>query len=237
MRKAPFTDHSDSRNLGAGRIRVMRRRRAPHVVWIALLLLSLAAALLLPRLALIRRYSDRIFSTQSAPSRTTAIVFGAGLRRDGTPTLVLADRVEAAASLYHQGTVQSILLSGSTRAQSYDEAEAMRTLAVQLGVDPADILLEHGPEPRRRRGEPGLRHPLRPAGDPTLHPAPLAQQEALRDRGRWRRPISHDTRRGCWFNCATPPPLVAVLDAPTQASARASGEAVALPDRGDSHGS
>ncbi len=85
------------------------------MVWFALLLLFLAAALLLPRLTLIRRYADRIFSPGNAPTHTTAIVFGAGLRRDGTPTLVLADRVAAAAALYRRGSVQSVLLSGSTR--------------------------------------------------------------------------------------------------------------------------
>jgi vancomycin permeability regulator SanA len=104
------------------------------VPWIPILVGITAAALLLPRLALVQRYAARIFTTEGAPGRTTAIVFGAGLRRDGTPTTVLADRVATAATLYHRGRVQSILLSGSTRGQRYDEAEAMRALALQLGV-------------------------------------------------------------------------------------------------------
>ena len=102
--------------------------------WIPILVGIAAAALLLPRMALVQRYAARIFTTDGAPGGTTAIVFGAGLRRDGTPTTVLADRVATAASLYHRGRVQSLLLSGSTHGQRYDEAEAMRTLALQLGV-------------------------------------------------------------------------------------------------------
>jgi len=101
---------------------------------LAIVLGVTAAALLLPRLALIQRYAARIFTPAAAPSGTTAIVFGAGLRRDGTPTTVLADRVTTAATLYHGGRVQSLLLSGSTHGQRYDEAEAMRTLALRLGV-------------------------------------------------------------------------------------------------------
>lgn len=110
--------------------------------WLPILLGVIAAALLLPRLAFAQRYASRIFSPAAAPGGSTAIVFGAGLRRDGTPTTVLADRVSTAATLFHQGRVQSLLLSGSTRAPRYDEAEAMRTLALQLGVPDEAILVD-----------------------------------------------------------------------------------------------
>jgi vancomycin permeability regulator SanA len=112
------------------------------VAWVTLLLAVALAALLVPRLMLLQRYARGIVAPADAPTRATAIVFGAGLRRDGTPTLVLADRVAAAARLYHEGRVQSLFLSGSARGQAYDEAEAMRRLAVELGVDPQDILVD-----------------------------------------------------------------------------------------------
>jgi vancomycin permeability regulator SanA len=47
---------------------------------------------------------------------------------------VLADRVAAAARLYHQGKVQRLLLSGSQRPPDYDEPAAMLNLALKLGV-------------------------------------------------------------------------------------------------------
>jgi len=112
------------------------------VAWVTLLLAVALAALLIPRLMLIQRYARGLVAPADAPTRTTAIVFGAGLRRDGTPTQVLADRVVAAAELYHQGSVQSLFLSGSARGRAYDEAEAMRTLAIELGVDPQAILVD-----------------------------------------------------------------------------------------------
>ena len=215
------------------------------MVWIALLLVFLAAALLLPRLSLIRRYAGRIFSPGSAPTRPTAIVFGAGLRRDGTPTLVLADRVAAAAALYRQGSVQSVLLSGSTRAQSYDEAEAMRALAVELGVDPADILLD-------KHGTRTLETCLRASQSFGIHSALLVTQrfhlpralvlcEALgMEADGVEADLSRYSTRSRWFweLRELPASLVAVLDAARVRQAlQAAAEAVALPDAGEPHGS
>lgn len=72
----------------------------------------------------------------------TAVVFGAGLRRDGRPTTVLADRVSTAVSLYRQGKAKTLLMSGSSNASGYDEAAAMLEFAAQLGVPRDDILVD-----------------------------------------------------------------------------------------------
>lgn len=112
------------------------------MAWTALVLGVAVSALLVPRLTLVRRYASQIFTPAAAPGQPIAIVFGAGLRRDGTPTLVLADRVATAASLYREGKIQALLLSGSTHGARYDEAEAMRTLALRLGVPSEAILLD-----------------------------------------------------------------------------------------------
>lgn len=105
--------------------------------------LALAAAYL-PRWLLTRRYQPSIVSHLEAPSRPIAIVFGAGLRSDGTPTRVLEDRVRTAASLYHGGKVTTLILSGSQSGATYDEPGAMLVLALQLGVPHKDILLDRG---------------------------------------------------------------------------------------------
>jgi SanA protein len=101
-------------------------------------LLAIAAAavvaLTVPRWLLLYRYGGRIHTPAGAPPSKVAIVFGAGLRRDGSPTLVLADRVAAATDLYQRGLVERLLLTGSARGWSYDEAGAMAALAVDLGV-------------------------------------------------------------------------------------------------------
>ena len=96
----------------------------------------------LPRWILSTRYSGRILSPEKARSMPTAVVFGAGLRRDGRPTTVLADRVSTAVSLYQQGKVNTLLMSGSSNASGYDEAAAMLEFALQLGVPQEDILVD-----------------------------------------------------------------------------------------------
>ncbi|HSB88480.1 MAG TPA: ElyC/SanA/YdcF family protein [Anaerolineales bacterium] len=107
-------------------------------MWMAIIGVA-AALLVVPRWLLWLRYSARIHPLESSPHAPVAIVFGAGLRRDGTPTLVLADRVAAAVELYRQGRVDRILLTGSVRGPGYDEAGAMAALAVELGA-PAEAL-------------------------------------------------------------------------------------------------
>lgn len=116
---------------------------SPPLRWVMLgILISLI--LIVPRWFLIRRYYPRIHSIENAPEKTTAIVFGAGLRRDGTPTTVLADRVSTAAALYREGKVQRILMSGSVDGDQYNEPAAMRSLALNLGVPDQDILIDTG---------------------------------------------------------------------------------------------
>ena len=72
-----------------------------------------------------------------------AIVFGAGLTRSGEPTAVLYDRVATAVELYQRGLVNKLLLSGDNRFEDYNEPEAMRRAAVQLGVPDEDLVLDY----------------------------------------------------------------------------------------------
>jgi vancomycin permeability regulator SanA len=70
-----------------------------------------------------------------AEARPVALVLGAGLRRDGRPTLLLARRLDIAADLYHRGTVDAVLVSGAD-----DEPAAMRTHLLAAGVPDAKIV-------------------------------------------------------------------------------------------------
>ncbi len=76
------------------------------------------------------------------PQAPVAIVFGAGLWRSGAPTPVLADRVTTAVELYEQGRVSKLLLSGDNSDPGYNEPEAMRQLALRLGVPDSDLVLD-----------------------------------------------------------------------------------------------
>lgn len=101
----------------------------------------LAAVLILPRWLLAWHHARRVHSLDRPPSdpRPIAIVFGAGLRRDGLPTAVLADRVATAVSLYRLGLVDGLLMSGTRREGGYDEPASMTRLALEMGV-PAEAI-------------------------------------------------------------------------------------------------
>jgi SanA protein len=76
------------------------------------------------------------------PSRI-AIVFGAGLQRDGSPSPVLQDRVATAVQLYKAGKVEKLLMSGDNRFVDYNEPGAMQAYALSLGVPEEDIVLDY----------------------------------------------------------------------------------------------
>ena len=101
------------------------------------------AGMILPRLITSLYAMNKIHQKDDAPSERVAVVFGAGLRRDGTPTPILRDRVETAADLYFTGKVEKLLMSGDNRFVNYNEPEAMRQYALSLGVPNDAIVLDY----------------------------------------------------------------------------------------------
>ena len=97
----------------------------------------------IPRLITSLHSIDRIYQKDDVPVKRVAIVFGAGLRHDGTPTPILRDRVNTAASLYFSGKVEKLLMSGSMQYLTYNEPESMRQYALSLGVPDEAIVLDY----------------------------------------------------------------------------------------------
>jgi len=87
--------------------------------------------------------APRTFSVEKSPTAPVAIVFGAGLSRDGSPSPVLRDRVATAAQLYFDGKVSKLLMSGDNRFINYNEPGAMREYAIRLGVPEEAIVLDY----------------------------------------------------------------------------------------------
>ena len=85
----------------------------------------------------------RYFQAEKVPSEPVAIVFGAGVWADGTPTPMLADRVEGAVELYRLGRVNKILMTGDNATPEYNEVVAMQQYAERLGVPSQDIKLDY----------------------------------------------------------------------------------------------
>ena len=120
-------------------------KKITKFLWCFTLILSLLIlfGLFLPKLVLLLYAKPRTFAVEAVPAERIAIVFGAGLRKDGTPTAILKDRVETAAQLYQQGKVNKLLMSGDNRFVEYNEPEAMRQYALNLGIPDKDIVLDY----------------------------------------------------------------------------------------------
>ncbi len=92
----------------------------------------------------VESYKTLIFSDINFVSNApVALVFGAGLRKNGAPSDVLSDRVVSAVELYKAGKVKKILMSGDNGSKQYDEVTAMKNLAVEKGVPEADVVLDY----------------------------------------------------------------------------------------------
>lgn len=87
------------------------------------------------------RSEGRIVTDANRIDADVAAVLGAGLRPDGTPTKVLADRVEAGAALFRAGSVRELVMSGDDN-DGGDQPGAMRRLAVGRGVPSERIELD-----------------------------------------------------------------------------------------------
>jgi SanA protein len=106
-------------------------------VWTLILLIAVFG---IPRLVTAIISNGKIYTTSEAPLARAAVVFGAGLQRDGSPSPVLKDRVASAVHLYKLGKVEKILMSGDNRFLDYNEPAAMKTYAISLGV-PEDVIV------------------------------------------------------------------------------------------------
>ncbi len=100
-------------------------------------------ALAVPRLVTGLYAWNKITPAAGAPARRVAIVFGAGLWRDGSPTPVLQDRVAAAAELYFSGKVEKLLMSGDNSYIYHNEPGAMHDYAIDLGIPEGAIVLDY----------------------------------------------------------------------------------------------
>jgi SanA protein len=77
------------------------------------------------------------------PHAQAALILGAQVYRDGKPSIMLRDRVNAGAELYRAGRVDKLLLSGDHSRKDYDEVGTMRRLLLAQGIPAQDIFTDH----------------------------------------------------------------------------------------------
>jgi len=110
---------------------------------IIFLLIATFLILIFLRVILYISASQKTYQIEDAPKSQIAIVFGAGLRNDGSPSPVLKDRVMTAVQLHKSGKVKKLLLTGDNHFVNYNEPEAMASFARDLGVPQTDLIMDY----------------------------------------------------------------------------------------------
>ncbi len=71
------------------------------------------------------------------------LVLGCLVRADGSPSDMLADRLDTAIALYNAGVSDKIVMSGDHGTADYDEVNAMKQYAIDRGVPSEAIFMDH----------------------------------------------------------------------------------------------
>lgn len=94
------------------------------------------------------RYASRIIdgSTFNAPRSTlhasAAIVLGASINRDGTPSDALRDRLEEGIALYGAKTVDHVFVTGDDGEYHADEIDVMKPFLLQHGIPEEKLAID-----------------------------------------------------------------------------------------------
>ena len=71
------------------------------------------------------------------------LVLGCQVRSDGTPSLMLSDRLDLGIELYNIGAAPKLLMSGDHGQVEYNEVSAMKQYATDTGIASEDIFMDH----------------------------------------------------------------------------------------------
>lgn len=132
-------DHDDKGRIG--------RRRIGRI---SILLVCAAVAIIAAGLGInshVRHAAgERIISIEEAAGLTGVdciLVLGCGVWEDGSPTPMLADRLEYGVALYRKGVSGKLLMSGDHGCKEYDEVNVMKRQAVDAGIPSGDVFMDH----------------------------------------------------------------------------------------------
>ncbi len=83
------------------------------------------------------------YSVSTVPRRDVALVLGAGVLPNGTPTEYLRARLDLGYDLFQAGKVRAILVSGDNGEKHYNEPDVMREYLIRKGVPPKKVVADY----------------------------------------------------------------------------------------------
>ena len=114
------------------------------IIFALILIIILCGALLIVN-NVQSKGEKRIVTKDMLPKKVDAIiVLGAGVREDGTPSAILADRLLTSLDILKIGVKGKLLLSGDHGRRGYNEVGAMKKYVLDnLDIEEKDIFLDH----------------------------------------------------------------------------------------------
>ena len=86
--------------------------------------------------------AGHMYAESDVPAAPVALVLGAKVFPDGTPSPFLSARLDLAKRLYNAGRVEMIIVSGDGHAPEFDEPSAMRDYLIDAGVPASHLLVD-----------------------------------------------------------------------------------------------
>ena len=134
--------------LGSGRrLATKQRGILQSALWLLLSLVILGAVAVLSINATVIWTADEHILTEEAAAKLEDVdcilVLGCRVYSDGEPSAMLHDRLKRGVALYEAGAAGKLLMSGDHGRADYDEVDAMKQFAVDCGISPEDVFMDH----------------------------------------------------------------------------------------------
>ncbi len=123
----------------------MKKKKKALLIAAAVLVLLALVLGLGPDLLIAASARSRIVTPEKAAGygADCILVLGAGLLPDGSPSLMLGERIQTGVDLYEAGAAPKLLMSGDHGRTDHDEVNAMKDAAMARGVPSEDVFMDH----------------------------------------------------------------------------------------------
>lgn len=125
-------------------MRIKFKKWGKRVMRIVISLLILIIIAISISLSIVNSYKKYIYDIENIPSDNDAIiVLGAGVKDDGTPSDILADRLETSLEVFEDKVANTFVLSGDHSREDYNEVGAMKDYILDNNIDERLIFMDH----------------------------------------------------------------------------------------------
>lgn len=124
----------------------VRKNLKKCLLWLFIMALLIVAVPVGINDWVIQSTASHILTTEKASGLEDVdciLVLGCAVRPDGSPSPMLAERLQKGVELYENGAAPKLLLSGDNGQVEYNEVVAMGNYALEKGVPSYDIFLDY----------------------------------------------------------------------------------------------